>query len=53
MYDFNSIATVRAVPKEGYAFLGWYEGEVKVSDSAMYQFTVNGSRNLVARFVQQ
>lgn len=53
MYDFNSIATVRAVPKEGYAFLGWYEGEVKVSDSVMYQFTVNGSRNLVARFVQQ
>lgn len=53
MYDFNSIATVRAVPKEGYIFNGWYEGEVKVSDSAMYQFTVNGNRNLVARFVQQ
>ena len=42
--------TVRATPKSGYRFVGWYEGQTKVSSNTAYTFTVSGNRALIARF---
>lgn len=43
--------TVSAVARQGARFDGWYEGDVKVSDEAVYTFTVESARTLTARFV--
>src|SRR5699024_2064851 len=47
----GSTATVTAEAAEEYTFAGWYDaaGE-KVSDSAVYTFTVTASVSLTARF---
>jgi uncharacterized repeat protein (TIGR02543 family) len=42
--------TVVATHAPGYAFVKWTEGGVQVSDTAVYPFTVNGDRTLVANF---
>ena len=46
----GNFAEVRAIPNEGYKFIGWYEGEEKVSDEEVYRFRVENDRTLVARF---
>ncbi|MBR3553284.1 MAG: InlB B-repeat-containing protein [Clostridia bacterium] len=49
-YAAGSTATVTARSGSGARFEGWYEGSTRVSTSATYQFTVNGSRTLTAKF---
>jgi hypothetical protein len=44
--------TVVATHGPGYAFVNWTEGGVEVSGSAVYPFTVNGDRSLVANFAR-
>ena len=39
-----------ATPDPGKAFLGWYEGEMLLSDYPIYGFEVTANRNIVARF---
>jgi hypothetical protein len=50
IYKQGTIVTVKATANSGYVFTGWFENEVKVSDSAEYQFTVDRDRHLVAHF---
>ena len=42
--------TVTATANDGYTFLNWTENGTVVSTNAIYTFTVNGNRNLVANF---
>ena len=42
--------TLTAMPNGGYGFLNWTESGEVVSEDAVYSFTVEGSRNLVAHF---
>ncbi len=49
-YEHAQIATVRAIPNEGYSFVNWTEGGKIVSTKATYSFTVTGDRALVANF---
>ena len=51
VYDNGTHVTVVATHSPGYAFVNWTEGGVEVSDSAVYPFTVNADRTLVANFV--
>jgi len=48
--DASSSLTLIAVPNEGYAFSNWTEGGSTVTSDAIYTFTVDGSRDLVANF---
>lgn len=51
-YDFNSSVTVVATPEDGYMFIGWYDGEQKVSEDASYTFNVPAKAvNFVAKFM--
>ena len=43
--------TVKANPNDGYDFVSWTENDIEVSTSAIYQFTVEGNRTLVANFI--
>jgi hypothetical protein len=44
--------TVVATHGPGYTFVNWTEGGLEVSASAVYPFTVNGDRSLVANFAR-
>lgn len=51
VYDNGTPVTVVAAHNAGYAFVNWTEDGVEVSASAVYPFTVNEDRSLVANFV--
>gem|GEM_PF-2789645 len=42
--------TLRATAAAGYNFDGWYEGNTRVSENALYTFTATENRTLQARF---
>lgn len=47
----GSSTTVKATPKAGYSFAGWYRGAVLVSNSAAYTFTMPAANDsLMAKF---
>jgi hypothetical protein len=50
-YRLGSSVSLIAYPASGYAFDGWYENDVKVSDGQGYWFTAAADRTLEARFV--
>ncbi len=45
--------TFTATPNTGYNFLGWYNGENKVSESPEYTATVTSDLSLTAKFAKQ
>ena len=50
--SMGDIATVKAMPFEGYAFDGWYECNAKLDNmNAKYSFTALTNRTLEARFI--
>jgi hypothetical protein len=49
-YSFEASATVTATANPGFQFVNWTENGAQVSTSTSYNFTVNGSRSLVANF---
>ena len=49
-YEHGQSCTVTATPTVGYTFNGWFENNTLVSSNANYQFTVEGARDLEARF---
>lgn len=51
VYNSGTPLTVVATHSANYGFVNWTENGVPVSDSAVYPFTVNGDRTLVANFV--
>ena len=48
--EHGSKVTLTATPNEGYEFVGWYNGETKVSEVANYEFAVTSEINYVANF---
>lgn len=51
-FAYHSSVTVRAVPKKGFSFLGWYREETLVSRLSEYSFQVPaGDMTLTARFL--
>jgi len=52
-YNQGASCTVTATANTGYTFTNWTENGNVVSNQAIYTFTVNGNRNLVANFTQQ
>ena len=49
-YNYNTQASLSAVPKTGYTFVKWTEGGSQVSTANPYSFTVTKARTLVAQF---
>lgn len=50
VYNNGTPVTVVATHNPGFTFVNWTEGGVEVSASAVYPFTVNANRTLVANF---
>ena len=46
----NMQVTIVAVPAAGTSFIGWYIGEIPVSNDLRYTFIVENSLSLIARF---
>lgn len=51
VFENGTPITVVATHNPGYAFVAWTENGAQVSNSAVYPFTVNNDRNLIASFV--
>ena len=49
-YDYNTVATLRATPKTGYNFAGWYEAGKKISEDNPYSFPVSKERSITGKF---
>ena len=50
-FEYKSGVSVTATPEMGYSFVGWYNGNTKVSDNEVYSFAMpNENTTLVARF---
>jgi uncharacterized repeat protein (TIGR02543 family) len=49
-YPASETATLSAVPNDSYLFQNWTEGNTIVSESAIYTFTIDHSRHLIAHF---
>ena len=49
-YDINSTVTVSAKAKDGYEFVGWYDGDTKVSSSSQYTIRLREDMALTAKF---
>ena len=49
-YAYGSVAAVTATPNSGYSFTNWTESGIVVSTNPTYNFTVAGSRTLIANF---
>ena len=50
--NHGSNVTLQATPHSGWAFSGWYEGNVRVSTNAIWTFSATANRTLQARFNQ-
>lgn len=50
VFDNGTPVSVAASHSPGYAFVVWTEGGVNVSNTAVYPFTANGDRTLIANF---
>ena len=44
--------TLVATPKDGYSFVGWYEGQNLVSKKTQYDYTATEARNITAYFAE-
>jgi hypothetical protein len=49
-YQYGNFAKISAYENEGYAFVGWYNGENLVSDENEYRVCVKSNTELVAKF---
>jgi len=50
VYNAGELITVRAIPNQGYCFIGWYEDGFKIDDSEAYTFQASENRILTAMF---
>jgi hypothetical protein len=51
-YNYNEVATLKAVPNTDFGFLNWIENGEEVSSDLEYSFTVTGDRFLTAQFLE-
>jgi hypothetical protein len=51
VFNSGSVVIVHAAANVGYTFMNWTEGLVVASTNADYQFTISGSRILVANYI--
>lgn len=49
-YDFGSRISLKAIPEEGYYFLGWWNDSEFISSSSEWILSVNSDMNIVAKF---
>lgn len=49
-FDYLTVTTLRATPNWGYEFTGWYTGDILMSQSSSYEFTVRSDTLIEARF---
>ena len=49
-FDTGSSVTVTAEAKEGFEFIGWYEGDIEISILSSYTFDIDSNKNLTAKF---
>ncbi len=49
-YSDGQTAALTATPNSGWHFIGWYNGDTKVSSDSSYSFTVTEKVNLTAKF---
>ena len=49
-FEKGDIVTIKATPKKGYYFVGWYEKDKLVSNEANYQFEAKRNRNIKGVF---
>lgn len=52
-FEFGSEVTVTATPAKGCKFVAWKENTVEVSKEAVYKFTVEKDRTLIAVFEEE
>ena len=50
VYNYGGLATLTAVPNDGYYFKKWTENGEEVCNSSTYSFVVDGDRTLTAVF---
>jgi len=50
---YNDQVELTASANDEYDFLGFYDGNTKLSDSSPYTYTVTASKNLIAKFKQR
>ena len=51
VYYYNTCAYLRAEPRSGYSFVGWYDGEGNLlSENDTYTIVVEGDRTIYAQF---
>jgi len=51
-FAHNALVTLVATPQTGWVFVGWYEGNTRVSTTATWTFNATSNRTLQARFNQ-
>ncbi len=52
-YKKGDKITLVAEQKQGYKFVGWYNGETLLSQNAEFEYTVEGAATLVAKFEKE
>ena len=52
-YDENDTVTLVATTSEGYLFLGWYEGETRLSAQSQYTFLLTADRTIEAKWMEE
>ena len=50
LYHMNERTSIIATPNTGWEFVGWFEGNTRISTNRQLQLTVTQDRNLAARF---
>lgn len=51
-YELGELAKLKAKPNSGYAFVGWFQNELLVSDDPNFQFNMTGNKELIGRFAE-
>lgn len=49
-YKFNTVITLSATLNAGYDFLGWFNGDRKVSSELQYTFNISENNNITAKY---
>ena len=52
-YATGQSAQLNAVVNDGFAFVGWYDGETLLSNQAGYTYTIEGDKTLTAKFTAE